>query len=145
MPNAIYSLFEAIGYTHPVHPLLVHISVGTVIGTFLFGIVALVLKRPVLWTTARHGVVLSFICSFFTIFMGIMDSIRAEWWGSTTIKIKLVLSGVLVLLLLATILVNRRLPKESPISLIFYTLALANVLALGFLGAGMVDYTWPIP
>ena len=138
MPDAIYSVFEALGYTHPVHPLLVHISVGTVIGTFLFGIFALILKKPVLWTTARHGVVLSFIASFFTIFMGFMDALREGWWGTQTITIKIILSGVLQLLLLATILVNRKLPKDSPVSLIFYTLGLANVLVLGFFGGNMV-------
>ncbi len=138
MPNAIYSVLNALGLPHPLHPILVHITLGAVVASFLFGIIAWIFNRPVLYTTARHSIVLGFVSAFFTIFMGFMDAFQFGWWLTERIVIKIVLSGVLMLLLLATILVGRRLKKDSKIPLIFYTAAVVNVLAIGFFGGYLV-------
>jgi uncharacterized membrane protein len=138
MPNAIYGLLNAIGLPHPLHPILVHITIGAVVASFLFSLVALLFNRPVLFDTARHSIILGFISAFFTIFMGFIDAFQFGWWLTERIVIKMVLSGVLMLLLLATILVGRTLKKDSKIPLIFYTLAMVNVLAIGFFGGYLV-------
>ena len=139
MPEAIYAFLTAVGYPHPLHPILTHITIGSVFGAVLFAVVGWIWRRPVLWTTARHVIVLAFISAFFTAGMGVIDWLHF-YAGALlpAIVVKMVASGVLVVLLLVTILVQRRLPLESKLLLLFYVLALANVIVLGFFGGNLV-------
>ena len=140
MANAIYAFLGALGFTHPVHPILVHITIGSVVGAFVFGLIAWLFKRPVLYATARHGSVLGLVSAFFTVFMGVMDwqyRFGGEW-PYPIILTKMILSGVLFLILFAVVLVNRRVPKDSKIPLVFYTAAAVDVLAIGLFGGRLV-------
>ena len=139
MPDAIYAFLTAVGYPHPLHPILTHITIGSVIGAVLFAVVGWIWRRPVLWTTARHAIVLAFISAFFTAGMGLVDW-QHFYAGAplTAITVKIIASAVLVVLLLATILVTRRLPAGSKLPLLFYLLAFANVIVLGFFGGNLV-------
>ena len=139
MANAIYAFLGALGFTHPVHPILVHITIGAVVGAFVFGIIAWLFNRPVLYATARHGSVLGLVSAFFTVFMGFMDwrVYRGGEWLQPII-IKMILSGALFLILFAVVLLNRRVPKDSKIPLIFYTAAMVDVLTIGLFGGKLV-------
>jgi len=77
------------------------------------------------------------------VFMGFMDWLyRYEGMLEDTtgriITTKVIPSGTLFVILLAAVLANRRVAKDSKVPLIFYTLAAANVLALGMLGGNLV-------
>ena len=45
MIEFLYNTLAKVGYTHPIHPAVTHLSVGMVIGAFLFGIVAWKLRH----------------------------------------------------------------------------------------------------
>jgi len=139
MGNFIYSIFGALGYTHPFHPVLVHLVIGPVIAAFLIALAGWIWNRDAFLRTARHLTVFAFILWFFTVFMGITD--WQHFMGGApvpAITAKLILAGVLFLLLLATILVNRRLPVSSRIPIIFYTLSTLTVAGLGYFGGQLV-------
>ena len=139
MADLIYRILRGIGFLHPLHPVLVHVTTGSVVAAFLFGVVAWIFNKPNLYTTARHSVVLALISSFFTVFMGFMDWLLFfDGLSSPTITTKITLSGSLVVLLIFTVFFNRRVKAESKISLVFYTLAFINVVALGIYGGNLV-------
>jgi uncharacterized membrane protein len=137
--DLIYRILRGVGFPHPLHPVLVHITTGSVAAAFIFGFVAWIFKKSNLYTTARHSVVLALISSFFTIFMGFMDSLL--FFGGLSnpiITTKIILSGSLTVLLIVTVFLNMRVKAESKISLVLYTLSLIDVVALGIFGGNLV-------
>ena len=139
MSNLVYGLLEKVGYFHPLHPILVHITVGTVIAAFLFALGGWIFGRTGFYTTARHIIVLSFFSWFLTFIMGLID--WSHYYGGEmfgTIQMKIILAIVLLALLGAVIGVNRKVSADSKISLILYALCVVVVVALGFYGAELV-------
>ena len=139
MGNLIYKIANAIGLMDPLHPVLVHITIGTVAASLVFTILGHIYKKQTFHTVARYNANLSLVSVFFTIPMGIVD--WQHFRGgvmSTTIAMKLILSGVLLVLLIITFIVNRKQKEGSIPLLVLYILNAVNVGALGFFGGRLV-------
>jgi len=139
MGDFVYRIFNALGYSHPFHPVLTHLVIGSVIAAFLLSLWGWIFKKPILYQTARHLTVLAFVMWFFTAAMGVIDW-QHFYSGELlpAIKMKMILASVLFVILLSTILVNRKLPSESRIPIILYALSTACVLGLGYFGGSLV-------
>ena len=139
MGNFIYNTLGSVGFTDPLHPILTHLVIGPVIAALLIALFAWIFNKPAGFRTARHLTVFSFVMWFFTVAMGFLDWKHFQSGQLIhAIIMKFILASVLFLILLATILVNRRLPLESKIPIIFYALSTACVLALGYYGGSLV-------
>lgn len=145
MSDSIYELMRRIGYLHPLHPSLVHMPIGFVVGAFLLSWAAILYKPAVgLMRSAYVLLVLAFLFWFPTVLFGYMDWQR-YYAGAMLhdIKMKLALSAVLFVLLVTGLLLGRK--GERPRSMVaILTLSVAVVTALGFFGGDLV-YTGVTP
>ncbi len=74
MIDFIFQAFGKMGYTHPLHPPVTHLSVGLVAAAFIFALVALVFRRTILPSLSYNRIILlAFIFAFPTIFLGYAD------------------------------------------------------------------------
>ena len=139
MIEFLYQTLARIGYTHPIHPPVTHISVGMVIGAFLFALVANLLRHERLALTARHCILLAVIGLFPTALLGYMDW-QHRYGGAWLfpIKIKIGLAVLLLVLLIVAAILGRTLKKNSIRVLAIYGLCLLNVVALGYFGGELI-------
>jgi len=138
MSNILYDLLALAGYSHPVHPVLVHVPAGMSIGGFCFSILALLTKQPVYRNTAYQITVLAFIFIFLAIPAGIMDWQR--FYGGAwifEIKMKLFLATLYFILLLTAVVIGRR-HNDSPAMPVLYVTGMLTVAGLGFFGGQLV-------
>ena len=49
MFDFIYEMLQKFGYTHPLHPTLTHLPIGLVLAAFVFGLIAIVFRKPLLF------------------------------------------------------------------------------------------------
>ena len=152
MIHAFYQFIGRLGYTHPLHPMVTHITVGLTLATLVFAIVSLLFRRVRLKLTAWHCAVLAVVSVVPTVILGWMDwqeKLNGEWL--TVIVIKMVLAGSLFVCLLAGLLLGRERPNEqneatvqpwrSPraiAALVLYGVCAGIVIALGFYGGSLV-------
>ncbi len=140
LSKLFYEPFSALGYGHPLHPVFVHLTIGTVTAAFIFSYVAWLFKKPALYATAAHTSVLAFVSFLFTAAIGFLDWQRPEYlhaWG-VNIEMKFILSFAMFLLLLGLLLSNRRAGRDSPLSRALYLLAFLSAVGLGFFGGNIV-------
>lgn len=139
MFESIYTSLEKIGYAHPLHPTLIHVPVGLVIGAFVFGLLAWLFRRSTLSQTAYHCTILALVGLFPAAIFGYMDwqyHFAGAWLFP--IKVKLILAGVLLILLLIALTFGRH-PDRKPQSAVgIYLLCLLTVIALGYFGGELV-------
>lgn len=138
MNSILYDLLARVGYTHPVHPVLVHVPTGLSIGAVCLILWALVTGKPVYRTSAYQIVVLAFISVFFAIPVGIMDWQR--FYGGAwifEIKMKLALASGYFLILAASVFLGWR-HSDSPAMPVLYFLGVLPVMGLGFFGGQLV-------
>ncbi len=140
-----YRLLDAIGFTHPVHPVVKEISTGLVIGAFLLGVISLLFRLRAVGRAARYCMIVAFIFMFPAILLGYMDwqHYFAGGWLNP-IKIKLVLAGVLLLLAFIALMVGRGGEGTSSGVAVLYGLCVIAVLGLGFFG-GQLVYSGKVP
>lgn len=144
--DAIYRFLADLGYTHPLHPAVTHLTVGLVLGALVFGVIGLPGAFGKYAQTARHCCTLAFIAVFPTVVLGVMDWFH--YYGASwifPIKMKILLAGILVLLLLLSIFLNAGRTKRPGSLLLVYLLAAATVVGLGYFGGELVygDKTSP--
>ena len=139
MIEFLYQTLAKIGYNHPIHPPVTHISVGMVIGAFLFALVAHLMRHERLALTARHCILLAMIGLFPTALSGYMDW-QHRYGGAWLfpIKIKIGLAVLLLLLLIVALILGRKLKENSMGVLVIYGLCLLNVTALGYFGGELI-------
>lgn len=139
MIEFLYQTLARIGYTHPIHPPVTHISVGMVIGAFLFALVANLLRHERLALTARHCILLAVIGLFPTALLGYMDW-QHRYGGAWLfpIKIKIGLAVLLLVLLIVAAILGRTIKENSIRVLAIYGLCLLNVAALGYFGGELI-------
>src|SRR5262245_29090663 len=110
MHELMYNIAGFFGFEHPLHPLVTHLVIGPVVASLIFGVIAWIWKKPVFWKTARYMTVLGFVFWFVTVFFGIID--WNQFYGGSTsmiqITMKLIFAGVLFLLLLVALLIQRK-------------------------------------
>jgi uncharacterized membrane protein len=135
MTEAIFEFLSKIGFHHPVHPVLIHIPMGMVMGAVMFRIVSFIPSLKFLARTGYHCIALGFLGIFPTVFAGYLDwqhSFGGEW------KFLIVLKMVLAALL--TVQLGFILYTDDPETLkfdrvtLFYFLAVLLAMGLGFSG-----------
>lgn len=135
----IYDFLADLGYTHPLHPAITHLSIGLVMGALIFHLIALLPRYGKYAATARHCGTLAFLGIFPTIILGLMD--WSYYYGSNwifPIQMKLILAGALALLLFLAIILNAAGPPRSGRLLLIYLLSFASVAGLGYYGGEIV-------
>ena len=126
-------------YDLPLHPPLTHMPTGLVVGAFIFLLVALILKRGAFLKPAHYCIVLALIFFFPAVFLGFTD-----WWhfyaGVWTfpIKMKIVLSGALLIFLSAAVIVEIKNIGGAMSKFIIYFFCLIAVVGVGHFGGQMV-------
>ena len=139
MTESIYQLLARIGYSHPLHPPATHLPVGLIIGGFLFALVAWIFNRKNVAQSARHCMILALLMAIPTILLGLMDwQQRLGGAYLFEIKMKLVLAGVLLFLLLAAVVYNALAADFTKINMVIYALCLLTVIGLGYFGGELV-------
>jgi uncharacterized membrane protein len=140
MIDSFYEVLDKIGFAHPVHAPLTHTPMGLIIGVFIFALVALLSRRTILPTMAyRRIILLALIFTLPTALFGYTDwqhFYDGDWLFP--IKIKLFLTGVLIVLLFIGVIFGRKKEAETKSSLAIYTLCLLVVTALGYFGGQLV-------
>lgn len=140
MIDLLYQLLEEIGYTHPIHPPLTHIPMGLVIGVFIFALVAVLFRCTILPQLAYNRIILLALIFFFpTILLGYMDwqyFYDGAW--SFPIKIKLAMSGVLLILLFIALVTGCKAKAETRSTLTIYSLCFLTVAILGYFGGQLI-------
>ncbi|MFP4452002.1 MAG: c-type cytochrome domain-containing protein [Desulfobacterales bacterium] len=133
--ESIYELLADLGYTHPLHPTLTHLTVGLVIAALIFQVPALLPAFKKYAQTARHCSALAFLAIFPTVILGVMDwtyYYGADWMFP--IKMKMFLTGVLTVLLLLGIILNTGLSTRPAALLVIYLFSFLTVIGLGYFG-----------
>lgn len=142
-----YGPLAAIGYTHPIHPILVHLTIGTIAAAFVFDYIGWIFRKPILYTTARYNLVFAFPAFVLAGCVGL-----ADWSANYQVSsldpasnpvmfafgIKFLLSGVLLLLFLAAYLLFRAYKEDHISRHAVYLLLFLDVVALGFFGGNIV-------
>ena len=107
MIEFIYSSLAAIGYTHPLHPVMTHIPMGMVIGAFMFQLGSF--RWDELSKTAHHCIMLALIFLPPTALFGYMDwQHRYTGFLSTLIITKMILALLLAVLLSLSVYLYRK-------------------------------------
>ena len=152
MIHAMYQLLSKLGYDHPVHPLLVHVTIGLTVGTFVFGLVSVIFRRPRLKLTAWHTAVLATISVIPTGFMGYGDwHEKMHGQPMTVITIKIILAISLFVVLFISLFLGRVRGGEtdapnarvwrdakSIAALCLYGVCFGLVTLLGYYGGSLV-------
>lgn len=139
MIAGFYSLLEATGFHHPLHPIMAHFSVAMIVGTLIFALIAWLGRKPQLYSTARHTLNFGIVAYVLTVLVGFADWIH--FYGSAwivPIQMKIILAAVLLPLLIVAYLLNKQAKSGSTATLIIYALAAIDVIAIGFFGAELV-------
>jgi len=142
-----YAPLELVGYAHPIHPIFVHFTIGSVIAAFVIDYVGWIFRKPVLLTTARHNLVFAFPAFVLTGCVGLADWSAQYQVASLNpssnpvmfaFGIKFVLSLTLLVIFVATYFLFRKTKETHPARHAAYLLLAANVIALGFYGGNIV-------
>ena len=144
MIDSLYQTLSKIGFTHPLHPPITHLSLGLIIGGFIFAVVALVFNQKSFLQTARHCMVLALIGLGPTVLIGLAD--WQHYYGGALlfpITMKMILAAVLVVCL--SVAVKLGLRKEyGPMRVIpVYALCLLAAIGIGYFGGELVYGTRP--
>ena len=139
MIESIYQTLAKIGYTHPLHPPATHLPAGLIIGAFVFALIAWIFNRKSLAQTARHCLILAFIMAGPTILLGLLDwqhRFGGAWLFE--IKMKLILGGILLFLLLVAVVYGALAGAFTKTVVAIYALCLLTVIGLGYFGGELV-------
>lgn len=138
MSHWFYDFLTMLGYTHPVHPVLVHVPAGMSIGALGFSLLALLTKRSVFCASAYHSAVFALVFTLLAIPVGIFDWQRfygGAWFFE--IQMKAALAAVYLLLICSAVLVGRRC-QTAPALPALYFCSVLTVGGLGFFGGQLV-------
>ena len=139
MIESIYQALARIGFNHPLHPPVTHLPAGLIIGGFIFAVIAWIFNRKNVAQTSRHCFVLAFVMAIPTILLGLMDW-QQRFGGADLfeIKMKLVLAGILLFLLLVAVVYAALSGTFNKILVAIYALCVVTVVGLGYFGGELV-------
>lgn len=138
MSGFLYDWLGLFGFSHPLHPVLVHVPIGMSIGAICFSLLAYFDKRTTYQNTAFHANILALVFLFMAVAMGLIDWQR--FYGGAwlfEIKAKLVLTVAYLLTLLTAVWLGRR-KHHSAVLTGLYALAMLLAMGLGFFGGELV-------
>jgi uncharacterized membrane protein len=136
--DSIYSFLALVGFTHPLHPMLVHVPMGMIIGMVIFSLLALKWQDKHFAESAYYCSIVSLVFIGPVIAAGILDWLhlmQGEW--STLIVIKMILGTVLTVLLAISVFLKAKGAPPRRV-LLFYLLCLACAGGLGYTGGELV-------
>ena len=134
-----YDFLISLGYEHPVHPILVHITIGLVVASFVFALIAIAPRYSKFAVTARHCATMAAVTVPLTFLAGIMDwqhFYGGAWTG--IFQAKLTLGSLLIALLGLGVFLARRLTYRSPGIYAVYLAAFMTVVGLGYYGGELI-------
>lgn len=137
--DSLYRFLSNVGYAHPLHPALVHMPIGLVMGAFVFAWAALLFKKKALVQSARYCAILALLFWFPAVLFGVMDwrhFFNGAWLSPITVK--LVLAGILLILLVIGLVLGSKGREGSRGLLAIYSLCLLTAIGLGYFGAQLV-------
>ena len=140
MTEFIYSTLVKIGYTHPLHPALVHFPMGMAMGALAFMIVLTWLNKTEIAPAAYYSHIFGLITLLPTMIVGYMDW-QHFYNGDPNplIIVKIILGFVLVALFSYAILLGRKGEVNTRKFLIISLLCFVVTCLIGFLG-GELQY-----
>lgn len=139
MINAVYETLARYGFVHPLHPAMTHLPMGMVMGSFVFTISYMVMRKPDLLTTAHYCIVLALLGVFPTAVLGFMDwqhKFAGEWSG--IILSKIFLFVIFTFLLVVTFQAGRKENRAYMKYLLLNAMLLACAIGLGFMGSELL-------
>ena len=137
--DAFYDFMDQIGYMHPIHPAMVHMPIGLVVGATVFIGIAAFARFHQFRVSAHHALVLALIFWFPTVLFGILDWQRylgGAWLF--VIKMKLALASALLVFLVTGIVLGYRGKTALKVLVLIYGLCFATVVVLGYFGGQLV-------
>jgi uncharacterized membrane protein len=142
--RAFYQFLDKMGFSHPIHVVLVHLPIGFVVGAFILGSIAILFGRDKLALSARHCIILAIFFWFPVVLFGFTDWVH--YYGRVwlpAIKIKMILTGILFILLLAVLYFESSKKTSKWVILTLYTFCLITVVPIGWYGAQLIYGTNP--
>ncbi len=138
MIEGIYNFLELIGFHHPLHPIIVHVPMGMVIGSVAFSLADKVWKSKNFDRTAYHCALLALIFVVPVYIAGLLDW-QYVFGGdpSIWITIKMILGAALTVVLIFTVVQKIRGVPQQRLFLL-YLLCLAICGGLGFSGGQLL-------
>lgn len=138
MVEKLYSTLAAVGFGHPLHPMVTHAPMGMIIGMVTFAFLGLIWKNGNFGQTAYHCAVLALLTVVPVIGAGLLDWLHfqeGEW--NPFIIIKMVLGTLLTILLIISVMQKRGGATPTRMMLL-YILCLACAGGLGYSGGELV-------
>ena len=140
MTEFIYSILTKIGYTHPLHPALVHFPIGMAMGAVAFMVVLSLFRKTELAPAAYYSHIFGLITLLPTMLVGYMDW-QHFYKGDPNplIVAKIILGFVLVALFSYAILIGSRGRVNNRKFFIISLLCFVVTILIGFFG-GELQY-----
>lgn len=139
MYEVIYDTLASLGYTHPLHPTLTHLTIGLTMGAFIFALGGKLSGSEPMLKCARYCVALALIALIPTALLGYMD--WQHFYGGAWLfpfQAKLALAALLLVLLIVTGLLAERAEKRRTAPVFAYLLCFLCVVGLGYFGGELV-------
>ena len=140
MTDFIYSLLVKIGFTHPLHPAIVHFPIGMAMGALAFTVMVLWLKKAELVPAAFYSHILGMITLLPTMLIGYMD--WQHFYNGVPnplIIAKIVLGFVLMALFSYALFIGRRGRVNNRKFFVVSLLCFIVTILIGFCG-GELQY-----
>lgn len=139
MISRIYEWLALIGYSHPLHPPVIHLPVGLVTAACIFLLVSRITRKDAVARTALHCVILALLTIPAAAVTGVMDW-QHLYGGSWILPIRIKM-GLAFLLSILLMLAWRTSPKAGLAdgkAATLYVLCLVTVFGLGYAGGELV-------
>ena len=140
MTAFIYDTLAKFGYTHPLHPALVHFPIGLAMAALLFVLTSTWLKKNELAPAPYYAHIFGLITLIPTMFVGYMDW-QHYYKGepNALIIIKIILGFVLMALFIYAIFLGRHYETNTRKFQAVTLLCVLTTLAIGYFG-GELQY-----
>ncbi|MBT8329683.1 MAG: hypothetical protein KJO60_08930 [Desulfofustis sp.] len=138
MIESFYNLLAVFGFHHPIHPIVVHLPMGLVVGSVAFSLADMKWPDKNYAVTAYHCILLSLISVVPVYIAGLLD--WQQWFAGDVnqwIIIKLILGVALTVMLFATVQQKKKGAPQKKL-FVFYLINLAICGGLGFSGGELV-------
>ena len=140
MTTFIYSILNKIGYSHPLHPAVVHFPIGMAMGASAFMLLVIFLKKTELAQAAYYSHIFGLVTLIPTMLLGYMDWQHFYNGDPTPLIIaKIVLGFILMLLFIYGILLGRKGVNDYRKYLIVSLSCFIITILIGFCG-GELQY-----
>ena len=138
MLESFYNLLAMFGFTHPIHPIIVHVPMGMVMGAVAFSLAGFVWTNKRFEQSAYHCSLLALISIVPVYIAGLLDwqQIFAGDW-SKWIVIKMIM-GVVLAVALAFAVQQKHQGASKKKMLVIYLICLGIAGTLGFSGGELV-------